>query len=185
MTAKLPMAIAAQNLERICEAIDEGELNEALQSLFTDTRLDLVDAIDRRIYFLELAKDRVKTLKRLRDEFSEAAKRVEYAVERVKEGTKQIMETYPDLPYKGDLGRLRIQKNSAAKISLPEIKTTEASVRNVIDVYDIRKHEIGEEYYEVHSYYTLLIDEIKKAIEAGEEIPWAKLDRGSHLRISR
>lgn len=182
---KLPMAIAAQNLETICNAIDNEEINDALSKMFAESRLDLADACDRRIYFLELAEDRVKTLKRMRDEFSVAAKRMEYAVARVKEGTLNIMESYKDLPYKGELGRLKAQNNPVAKVSLPEIKTTEVSVRNIVDAADIAKHRIDEAYYEARTYYTLLLDKIREAIEGGAEIPWATIEKGKHLRIYR
>lgn len=182
---KVPMQIAAANLEQICNAIDESELNDSLSKIFHEGRLDLSAAVDRRICFFDLAEERIATLKRLRDEFSQAAKRMEFALERVKEGTISIMESYEDFSYRGELGKLRLQKNPSARLEFQGTKVSTHTISNVIDALDIQKHAIDGEYFETRRYFVLLNDKIREAIESGKEIPWAKLQRGKHIRIQR
>lgn len=179
------MAVAASNLEQICNAIDNGEIDNALSTIFNEARLDLSASVARRICFIDLAEERISTLKRLKKEFGAAQTRLEYALERVEKGTIDIMESHKELPYKSELGRLSVRKNSSSSTSITEIEIKKVSIENVVDAGDIHKHAIDERFYEVRSYYSLLIHEIKKAIENGESIPWATLERGSHLRISR
>lgn len=184
MTTRLPMQLAAANLERIANALTDAELNDALAETFAESRLDLAASIDRRIMFMDLAQDRIQTLKRLKMEFSEAAKRMETALERVKDNTLATMEMYPDLPYRGELGKLKAQNNSSPR-TVVELFTQNYQVSNVVDANDIHKHKIDERFFETKSYYCLVIDEIKKALESGEKIEWARLERGKHVRVYR
>lgn len=183
--SKLPMIIAAQDLERVCEAIDERGANEALEKLLAEGAVSLSNSVDRRIYFLELAKDRIKTFKRIRKELLEASKRLEHAIAACKERTISIMEEFPNLPYRGELGRFKAQNDSVGEVSLPEIRTTEASVRNIVDAQDIKKHQIDEKFYEAKTYYTLMIGAIRTALENGEDVPWASITKGRHLRWTK
>ena len=181
---KVPLALAVQNLATLMLAIDEGNLDEAMVKLFTDQRLDLASAVDRRICFFDLCQKHIDSLKEIAKQYELTAKRLELGLEKIKDDTLEIMKTNPDVPYKGELGRLQVQDNASAAVEV-FLDTTKKSFINIVDPADIEKAQIPDKFLATHKYYTLVIAEVKKALESGEEIPWAKLRKGQHLRIYR
>lgn len=184
MDTKVPLALAVQNLATLMEAIDDGNLDEAVIRLFTDQRLDLSSAVDRRICFFDICEKHVESLKDIARQYQKTAKALENALESVQKQTTEIMKGNPDVPYKGDLGRLQVQKNASPSCTIL-FETTKESSSNVVDAADINKYGIDEKFYEARTHYVLVLDKIKKALEAGENIPWAELKRGEHLRVYR
>lgn len=181
---KVPLALAAQNLATLMEAIDNGNLEEAVLKLFDDQRLALSASVDRRICFFDICEKHIESLNDIANKYKVTAKQLETVLETVKKRTVEIMNSIPDTPYKGDLGRLTIQKNASPSCMIL-LNTQKKSINHAVDAQDIEKHKIRDEFYDVHTYYSLVIDKIRKAIEAGEDIPWAVLQKGEHLRISR
>ncbi len=180
---KVPLALAVQNLATLMEAIDNGKLDEAVVKLFNDQRLDLSSAVDRRICFFDICEKHIESLKDIARKYQTTASGLENVLETVKKNTQEIITKNTDLPYKGDLGRLSVQKNAASCQIHLEMK--KVSLVNALDIDDIEKYEIPEEFYDERTYYVLVIDRIKKALESGEEIKWAELKRGEHLRVYR
>src|SRR4051812_21317821 len=81
---KVPMAVAADNFAAICRAIDNGDLDAALISLFHETRLTLAAAVDRRICCLDMCSNSLRAAKEARDSWKERVKQLEYVEEKVK-----------------------------------------------------------------------------------------------------
>jgi len=180
-TNKVPLALAAQNLSQLMEAIDDGTLNETITRLFSSDRLAVADAVDRRIFCLRHFEDTIKNLKAIADEYRLKAKQLEHALETIKEKTVQIMEQVPDVPYVGELGRLRIQNNSQSALEL-KFELGKKSVSNILSESDIEKYQIPQELMETVTYTALKSDTVKKLVEAGEKLEWASVQRGRHLR---
>lgn len=178
------MALAAQNLATLMEAIDEGRLDEAIVNVFNDTRLDVAAAVDRRICFFDFGEKNAETMRDIARKYQTAAKQLENALETLRQKTIEIMKQAQDVPYKGDLGRLQIQKNTSPSVKVL-FEMEKKSIANAVDAQDIEQYGIDEKFYDVHTYYSLVLDRIKRSIEAGEDIKWATLTRGEHLRIYR
>lgn len=179
---------AAADLSSLCEIIDNenGELNHAIEAVFSEGKLDLAASVFRRICFFDVCAERLQTYKRVQAEIRAAQKRLEDIVERVETMTISIMEAYPSVPYKSDIGVMRVQQNAQPKLVIDSrIKLDTASVSNILDAADIKRFEISEDLYEARTYYVLLIDTVKNCLKEDREIPWATLTTGRHLRIRR
>lgn len=173
---KIPMGWAAAALAEMCDAIDAGaEPSDVLVQVFHDRKLELRDAVDRRIAFFQVVKGQIDAAKAARNAYAEQAKRLEALLEAMKARTKEIIEEHPDLPYEGDLGKLCVQKSPPAVKVMFEDRTLD---KETIDLFGI-----SERFIRTKVTYELDTKAVKAAIEAGEDIPWARIEQGTHLRV--
>ena len=177
--AKVPMAWAAAALAEMCDRLEDGEEpTAAFTFVFNETRLDLAEAVDRRIAFIKLVEGSITAAEQARDEWALQKTRLESLLAAMKERTKEIVETFPDLPYKGTLGRFAVQKNGGAQALDLSFGGKEITPE-LIDMF-----QIPERFVKTKVSYALDVDGIRAAIAKGEELPWAKLaPRGTHLRV--
>lgn len=176
---KIPMAVAATELAMLCDAIDDGvEPSTALVTIFDERRLDLADAIDRRIMFITLVEGQIEQARAMRAGWDEQVQRLKALLDTMRTKTKEILEAAPDLPYQGKLGKLAVQKNGG----VPPLATTWGD--RDLSAAEIEMFGIDERYVKVETTYKLRTDVVVKDIEAGHSVEWAQLaPRGSHLRI--
>ncbi len=180
LPVKVPMALATANLAQIMEAIDEGELNDTITKMFDETRLDLASAIDRRICFFDFAAGQLETLKKLSTEYAAAAKRIEYVVKKVSQGSIDIMDSGPEgYTYQGNLGRIQAQDNAFALKILVETKSK--SFSNLVSDYA----NVPEEFVRYIAVRQIDTEKVKEHLKKGELLSWATLEKGRHLRIYR
>jgi hypothetical protein len=174
---KTPLAEAASLLTELCERIDNGEnLDHALMAAFNETKLDLAEAVDRRIAFDHWCKGAIEAARQARNDWDERKKLLEALLERFKENTKAIIEANPDLPYAGKLGRLALQKNPP---SVQYAFGTKDVTPDLIDYLGIPR-----EYVRVT--YEIDTAKVKADLLAGKEITWAALKTdGCHLRVRK
>lgn len=182
LPVKVPMSLAVANLAQIMEAIDEGQLNDTITKMFNETRLDLASAIDRRICFFDFAAGQLETLKKLSTEYAAAAKRIEYVIKKVSEGTIQIMDAGPEeFSYQGNLGRVQAQNNAFALKLLIETKSKSFSHL----IRDDEATDIPMKYVKDITFRQIDTKAVKEDLEKGELLSWATLEKGRHLRIYR
>lgn len=180
MTSKVPMALASANLTRILEVSDEAELTTAMVEMFNETRLDLKDAIDRRICFFDIAKGKIETMDRIAEDYKRASKIIANAVDRLKANTQQIMESNPELPYEGNLGRFSLQ---ASKDSVEYmIPVRRLSANNVITEKEITEHNIDQKFITMTQFYQINSEAVREHLTAGGELTWSRLEKNKHLR---
>lgn len=178
---KVPFAYAAGELAAICDMLDAGqELDAILVEKFKSARLDLADSVDRRVTFLGFCEAAIDHAKKARDSWTQQARRLEGVFSRVKELTVEVITANPDLPYKGDIGNLRVQK-SPPSIDI-HVPTKEISARYVVDDELITKNEIPANFVKELTFKQLNIEEIRKHLGDDKEVPFAKKTQGSHLR---
>lgn len=175
---RVPMAFAAAILSELCDRLDEGaDPTDALCAVFQETKLDLADAVDRRVAFDTWIQGAIKTAKEARDVYAERARKLTAAHEAFKKNTQDIIQAHPDLPYQGSLGRLAVQA------SAPSLKLAFGGKDLTPDM--IQMFGIDEKYVKSEIVYTLDTAAVKAALQSGETIPWATLETGSHLRIRK
>lgn len=159
---KISFFEAASQLEAICTTVDSAdEITEAIEDIFSVSMTTLSESVDRRIAFLEYAESQIEHAKKRRDKWANRAKQFERALERIKTNTIQVMKNAPDLPYRGELGTLKIQKNSQ-----PSVIVDETSLHS--------------DYCNVS--YAPNRTRIKEAILDGTEVAGARLEYGEHLK---
>lgn len=155
---------AASNLERICDTIDSvDDISAELQSAFAEAGQDLASSVDRRISYIKYCESQIDAARNMREEWDDRAKKFETILDRIKQDAIAAIKANPNLPYKGMLGKLRVQKNSTPYLVLdPD--------------FDIMPYVVKLEPRIDRS-------EIIKALKEGKEVPHAKLEYGEHLRV--
>src|SRR5690606_9683627 len=133
---------AAEILAELSRKVDEGEeIDELLVREFGDTREALTSSIDRRKYFVEEIRSKIKLAKKYRDDASKFIKGLEAMEERIKKITMDVMQRHPDLPYKSSLGqKIYLVNNNVLEVSLPYPleKKTFSNVLNPDDAKELQ-----------------------------------------------
>lgn len=176
---KAPMDWAASVLAEICDEMDntEGAITDDMLARFEDASIDLAEAVDRRIAFDTWIKGATKAARKARDEWNDRVQKLKALHDRFKERTKAIIEDNPNLPYQGNLGKMRVQK------SAPSVETTfgdKELTKDLIDMFGIEERFIRRKVE-----YAVDAQAVKDAIKAGEEISWAQLKQSSHVRFGK
>lgn len=180
---KVPLALAADNFATICKAIDEGDINEAITSLFHETKLDLADSVARRICFFEFLDGAIKNATEIRDSWKQRVEQLKHVEERVKKLTLDIITAESTIEYRSDLGKLCAQQNPPSlKLNF---ETTKMNASNVINAKDIERNHIPQELITEVRFLQLNTEKLKEQLNAGGAYPWASLTRGQHLRIRK
>tara|TARA_R110000868_G_scaffold9394_6_gene46937 strand:+ start:502 stop:1065 length:564 start_codon:yes stop_codon:yes gene_type:complete len=175
---KVPMAFAASAMAELCQRLDDGEApNEALVLAFKDTELELGGAVDRRIVFMSMIESAIEDAKKARDAWSDQAKKLSKAYEAFEANTIGIIESHPDLPFKGDLGKLTVRKN-------PPSVVTAFGDRDLTPS-EIYANAIDSGFVRTKTTYRLDKDAIKDALKSGAVLEWAKLEQGQALKVKK
>ena len=113
---KLYMGEAAATLTSLCNAIDNSaDLDETMAELFATTTRQLSDGVGRRKAAARAISAAVEQTKLYEKQVTSHRRKLEAALVKLKDMTKEIVEANPDIPFKDELGRkLTIAKNSKA-----------------------------------------------------------------------
>lgn len=158
---------AATKLESLCAEIDDAEeLTEQLKEEFDRDVENLAETVDKRISFIKYAESQIKLATEMQDQWIIRKKKFQTALESVKNSTMDMMKSAPNLPYKGNLGNFRIQKNSVPTLICNEewFLNNDQCLRASVDLGAVR-------------------DRIKRGDDKEWPIEVARLEYGEHLRI--
>ena len=179
---KIPLDEAALILRELCEAIDNGlDLDAALLERFADAKLDVSNAVDRRIFFFAKIDEELAAARAVREawkakmqEWDAKVQQLKTLEDRIWAATKAVVEGNPELPYQGQYGKLAVQKNGGVVPLTTEFDTLDADTIATFGI-EARFYKVG---------YSMDNAAIRAALEAGEDLPWARLGvRGTSLRI--
>lgn len=184
---KTSLGEAASMLTALCDQIDAmaeeqsankrlAAIDSALVRAFEDTRLELADAVDRRIGFDVWAKAALVAARAARKEWNDRVQLLKALHERFRERTRDVVAANPNISYAGRLGRLAVQKNAPKVVLVFGDKSVTADM--------VRFLGIEPEYLRVT--YAINLEAVEVAIKAGKTLSWAALKTdGSHLRIRK
>lgn len=197
---KIPLAQAASILSDLCERIDdEGNLDEYLET-FKRAEVDLRQSVDRRISVMQMLADFVRRAGENKDAWAKRKKQFEYALERIKEFTKEVMQENPDIPYAGEYGKLAVQKNPVSikydlefgesKSFTPvkdasRVPTEFLKLVLVVDSPLLTDVKDATELVSKASVKFFILDKERLAIalKSGVKFDFAQETQGTHLRI--
>lgn len=161
---KISFEESARDLERVCDSVATSEeLTVQLQEMFAQSKLQLQEAVDQRIKHIKYTESQIEMAEMMVKSWQHRLKRLRDIENFLETNTIQFMQAYPDLPYKGMMGTLRVQNNGMAKL--------------VTDGIDLEKTE--------YMLWEKKLDttRLKKDLLEGKEVEGARLERGQHLRI--
>jgi hypothetical protein len=181
---KVHLGYSANALSVICEAIESSDdLDETMIALFNETSRQLSAGVGRRKAAARGIRYAIEQAKAYEKQVTHHRKKLESALDKLKEMTKEIVEAHPDLPFKDELGKkLTIVKNSKPGIRY-DFELTYKTVRNIVAFDQPPAYEEEwNKYIKTEMYTVLDTGRVLADLEAGAELPWARLERGSHLR---
>lgn len=172
------------NLENMMAEIDDSEeITDEQIDRFLGLRLEREVKIDGWIKYKTACKFFAAQIKEYRDRFQENYKTAQNLEKRVNERIKWHMENdRTGMAFSGkEMGGLRLQNNGRAslKIDVPlEDVTVYAALADQTYRDKVRKY--------LKDVTIKVIDKklIRADLEAGEEIEWARLEKGKHVRIT-
>lgn len=189
--SNLPISLAdvAYMVERFCEWLqenkdDEVSLGEWLNGEIQggEIEITLKESVDKRIRFKTYLDGAIPAAKDMRDMWANRVKALDRALEWWKNDTKFVLENSTCAQFKGSLGTLKLQNNSVRSLEV-DIPKTSVTISNVIGEIGTEFSWVDPRFTRTIAYKALNIDAIKMALEAGEVIPWARLEQGQHVRI--
>lgn len=176
---------AANLLQALCERVDDAEdLDRALIEAFSATRIGLAEGVnaakalnsecDARVLQIN---EHIERLVAYRD----TVKKVQASL---KDRLKEAMIESGWTSLSDLLGRkvVSLVQNSISALKLD----FEVRAKTVPYVLDSRAIEaISPKYVKTVSYLVLDTEAVRSALEAGETLHWAWLEKGSHVRINK
>lgn len=156
-----------QRLELLCEKIDdlEGEIPNGLLELFAETNLEHTQKVDNYLFVLDRLRRDSAYYSQRSAKILQRAKTCESLEKAIKERLKQNIIAYPDLPWKSSDGdKLRVQENPESLVIEPLA-------------------DIPIKYFNEKTVISVDREKIKEDLKNGVVLEWAKLERGTHLRI--
>lgn len=195
VTTKLSMPKVLEGINRTLEAYEDGIYDDqALDEIMGDLLVDLSSSVDRRIAFLDYLGEqsvgskpgsgiigKAQDLYRIYREKMETATKLR---DRVKEQTLSIIDANKQITFQGNLGKLASQNNSSAKL-ICDIQLTSKTLSNLIDPASETMLDIPAEYVKAVTVMMLDTDKLKQDLALGKEVPFARLEKGTHLRVRR
>lgn len=177
------LAPTALLLAELAQRLDNGEpLTPIFQSVFAAAKQEHIAAVDHARTLATFLDGQVRAATSARDYWSACAKAAETALKELKAEALRSMEESPDLPWRDSYK----QKLSLCNNSQPSLKTLyddelgSKSVTNILDASHL--DVIPERYQTAVSFIVLNTAAIREDLAAGKELPWAKLERGRHVR---
>jgi hypothetical protein len=181
---KIPLEQAAADLSALADLIEEEnvEPDAALLQVFGELKALQAAAVDRNFLFnqylrsqIELAKDMVNNWKHRRDVMTNV-------MERHKERLKLALEQNPKVPFKGQHGRIALQKSpDAMNLAIPTVKKTFELIADD-DIEGLSK-EMCQKYFPQILVRTVNKEKIKNDLKAGVDVPFAHLKQTNHVRF--
>jgi hypothetical protein len=180
---RTPLELAALDFAAVLNQIEmlDGDLDQAVLSTFGELKLELADAVDRRIYFLQFLESQIEHVKKMAQAWTERRRILESLEDRIKESTKLVIERSEGaMKLKGNTGELSVQKSPVSMhLSFEPMKKSYEIVTDDL----VSKHEIPAKYLQHVELLQLNKTAIREDLQAGIELSFAKLVRNTHIRI--
>lgn len=176
------LAVEAAALAQVCDAIDGGlPITDAVKEYFTDTRLAVQDGVDEVLAFRAAVAAKAEHVREIKRQASERIRLLELLIAKTDERVLEVLEAFPDQPFKGTQQSIKPAKNPPSVDCAFELK--EKAFRNVVPFEAVDLFAIPVEYLKAETVYCLNLKAIGDALKNGVEFPWAALKQGRRLNI--
>lgn len=159
----------------------EGEISEELVKRFDDARLAIAERADRWIFTLDGMKALVAALEERKERAVKAHRTAVNLQARLREYLRFVVASNPGVPFKGDEGTIYLA-NNAESVDYT-IAFEDKTYRNVVDRALVDMEASIRPYVKTFEVAVLDGAKVKADLKAGMVLPWAKLTRGSHIRV--
>lgn len=180
--ASQSLAEIACDLEAACMEIDasDGEISPDLMKRFECANLALSTKVDRWIGYLDGVKGMIATLE-VRAKRSAAALSAARSLENgLKKYVKMVIETTPNVPYKGESGTLYLH-GEGDKLKF-NFKFCDKTVREVVEPAFAEMEPSVRPYLMDVTHQIINKEKLKADLLAGVRLNWAETYYGKHVR---
>jgi len=180
--SKTPLDQASLDLSAVAKMVEEQEetIDNALLRIFGECRDVQVQAVDRNIIFSRVLEHQIACAKEMEDAWTAKVRTLKNIQERHKARLVSILQSLPDIPFKGTQGKIALHANPVAL----EVEIAEQTrCFKVIGDAEIAKHRIPVEFLDEIRLTALNKANIKAHIKSGKELSWARLKQDNHIRI--
>ncbi len=120
---------------------------------------------------------RISSINRKIAELGVLAKEIQSRQDVLQSHVFEVVSQTPGVTYRDDDGqKVYVAKNGQAKLTTT-LDLRDKTVRNIVDDW-----QVDPIYIKPVSYLVLDTDKVRETLASGVELPWAKLETGSHLR---
>lgn len=166
-------------LENLCEQIEEGkDITDEFLTEFGSAKLQHAEKVDNWCHVLRTITHNSAVYSERSETFARRAKTLENLELKLKDYLKMTIKAHPNLPWSGTEGdKIRVQKSPESlklNISLDKRSFTNVMYGEGIDKY--------RNFIDVTTLYLLNKEKVKAYLQAGNELDWAKLEQGDHVR---
>lgn len=177
---KTPLHQAALDLSAVCQAVDElDDIPAVLLSIVGELKAELSSSVDRQILFRKMVDSQIDNAKQMKDAWSHRQKVLEN-VKASHDGYMLSSIVGSTIPFRGQQGEIKAQQNPVSMVL--EIKTDRRSIESVTSE-DLERLKVPIRYVQENTFLSLNKDAIKKDLQDGVELGWARLVRNKHIRI--
>lgn len=181
-TTGLTLAGYAQLVDDFLQAWDEkeGVISDEDVAKFVEGLEQrsgaLAQKVDNWISFLAYLDHCVLLLKGKRERLTRAIRALEHGIFRKREYIAGCIRAYPGVEYRGDLGKLRLQRPAKAGVQV-RFPTKTKSFSNIVAEEALEIDPTIRPFCKHISFWTLDTDKIREEkLLRNDTIPWAKLD---------
>lgn len=182
MENKITFREAAEDMERLCDQIDDLEgdqIGVLVQELLKRSQENLADSVDRRISFIRYCESQEAKAREMRNVWETRLRKFEKLQEKIRLDTLATMKANPGISFSGTDEKFRVQKNSQPKLIHPLSVHKEQFEVVEIDSFTTLMHE----YVLEKTVYILDKEALKKDLKSGKNITGSSLEIGEHIRI--
>ena len=176
--SKSPMAFAAHELSVVCDEMDGADKIDQFLDRFEDASLTLSDAVDRRIAVDREFKIRIAAAEEGYRYYRAAKEHLEAVHTRFKERTKAVIETSSEgvqEAFRGKLGKISLCNSPP---SVEYAFATKELTLEAADFFGVPRH-----YLITKTTYQVDTALVKAELQTGEQLGWATLKLGRHIRF--
>ncbi len=173
----------AADLEAICTEIElcDGELPKDLMQRFEYANLALQNKCDRWIGYVDAMKAMIGVLEQRSKRAATALKTARGLQEYLENGMKAVIETNPNLTFKGESGTIYL--HGQAETIDYAFKWGKKTVDYVVDPAFIQMEPSVSPYLTTVTYQVIDRDRLKADLKIGVPVTWAKLVKPSYVAV--
>lgn len=178
----VPMHEALSIIAALFAQLEDGSSEpEAIQNVFTETRLDVAAAIDRRKAAKSLLLANAESAAAMAAYYRMCAASMKKVAKSLEQNTIDLMLELPDYPYQDSAGRKVsiCESQGALKLTVP---TASKKVDHIVDLETVRALGIPQQFWKTVTYVCIDTESLVPALKAGMTCSWAQLEKTKFLR---
>jgi hypothetical protein len=181
------LSFSSELLSILDKAIQEDaiDLTPVVVEHFKSLQWDTAKGVDEAIQAFQDLEATIEKLRGLRAYYDDLVQKAKACLDRAKYTVKEMIKSKPDLVLRGGLGELKVLKNGGIPSLKMQLEDEHKSFTHIVTAEQIFTANIDPEYVDEIKFFRINTERLRRDIESGKDIAWAKLERGDNLRYPK